>query len=241
MKRHSLREHVGRAEVVLINPMHDRVAGAPNPAVPLGLEYMKQRLRENGFSAEVINLDCEPPGGARGRPAAAQRGATFRPLDAATLEARKRRVTDRRERWWLDFEAALRAPAPKLVGVSMVTPQFHAAATAARVARETIPGVRVVAGGIHPTVMPEDVLSTGLFDAVAVGEGENTILGLARLFVRGEGGLEDIDGICFLRDGAPARTRPVALIEDLDSLGFPERDCIVPPGARLATAGYSRH
>lgn len=230
-------KNIGRADVVLVNPMFNRVSGAAELNVPLGLEYMKQALREAGFAAEVLNLDYH--GSGPGRPSAARGPGAGWVLTDSVLDGRKRRVEDRREQWWLEYEAALRLLSPKMVGIGMVTPQYHAAAMAARIAREIVPGVRVVAGGIHPTVMPEEVLLSGLFDAAAISEGERTIVRLARHFIRGEGVLEDIDGICYMRNGATVKTEPVELIEDLDSLNFPARDCIVPPLGRLTTAKYS--
>lgn len=79
----------------------------------------------------------------------------------------------------------------------------------------------IVAGGPHANSLPAEVLENGA-DIVAIGEGEETIVELAEYFL-GNKSLNSIVGVCFKdRDGkffyAPKRK----LIEDLDSIPFPD-------------------
>lgn len=81
--------------------------------------------------------------------------------------------------------------------------------------------VPIVAGGPHANALPEEVLGRGV-DIVAIGEGEETILDLARYFL-GKTDLENIKGICFKdKNGAALYTPPRMLIKDLDSIPFPD-------------------
>jgi len=79
----------------------------------------------------------------------------------------------------------------------------------------------LVAGGPLPTSDPEEFLSS--FDAVAMGEGEQTMLELVHAVQEGEG-LANVPGIAFKEKGevrfAPARP----FIEDLDKVPFPSRE-----------------
>jgi len=224
-------------DVLLVNPPFNRVFGAAHYTLPLGLEYMKSALEAAGFRTVICNLDYDERE-LRGKRILKKPREEWS-INEEILARRKEMVQDTSTGWWVDFRKVLAEFNPGLVGIGMVTPQFHAAETAARVARETLPGAAIVTGGIHPTVMPEDTLSTGVFDAAAVSEGERTIIELARLFLREEGSIESVPGICFSHGGEIVRTPPVELVEDLDSLEFPAKECVVPPDMKPVSPKYS--
>lgn len=104
-----------------------------------------------------------------------------------------------------------------LVGISALTSMIEDAAELGRSIKETSPETMVIAGGPHPTVDPEHTLSTGAFDAVVVGEAEET---LPRLIESGLQ-LEGQPGVCYLDDGEVVKNEPAAAIRDLDALPFP--------------------
>lgn len=58
---------------------------------------------------------------------------------------------------------------PDLVAVSFMSYDRRQALAVARFSKQM--GIQVIAGGVHPTFLPKDVVSTGLFDAVVVGDG----------------------------------------------------------------------
>jgi anaerobic magnesium-protoporphyrin IX monomethyl ester cyclase len=115
------------------------------------------------------------------------------------------------------YRQKLRSMRPTHVGVTFTTPLWSEAVQLARIAKEELPGVVTVAGGVHATTLPDSVLADGAFDMAAIGEGERTLVEICR-------GLPpaDIDGIAFREaDGSVTTTRPRALIEDLDELPLP--------------------
>jgi anaerobic magnesium-protoporphyrin IX monomethyl ester cyclase len=98
---------------------------------------------------------------------------------AAELNARGHRAT------LLDLEvvpggaetlaAVLAAERPGLVGFSVVTPHVPGAALLATVARRTLPGAFLIAGGPHATALPADLLDEiPELDACCVGEGDES-------------------------------------------------------------------
>lgn len=109
-----------------------------------------------------------------------------------------------------------------LVGVSALTSMIGDAADVARVVRESSPATMVVAGGPHPTVAPEHTLSLGVFDAVMVGEGEETLPQLVESGLR----LGDQPGIAYLADGEMVRNDPAEVVADLDALPNPAWDLL---------------
>lgn len=103
-----------------------------------------------------------------------------------------------------------------LVGITATTPLIANALEIARALKAEFPSVPIILGGVHPTVLPEEVLAEPSVDVVVRGEGERTLCELAA-----EKPLEEVDGISYRRDGEIVHNPDAAMIEDLDSLPFP--------------------
>jgi anaerobic magnesium-protoporphyrin IX monomethyl ester cyclase len=70
------------------------------------------------------------------------------------------------------LKASIEKSAPDLIGFSVFTGNYAWALKWAKVCKEIYPSVPIVFGGIHPTALPEEVLSNECVDAVVVGDGE---------------------------------------------------------------------
>ncbi|MFQ5525112.1 MAG: B12-binding domain-containing radical SAM protein [Thermoanaerobaculia bacterium] len=130
--------------------------------------------------------------------------------------------------------ARVRAKAPDLLALSLTSRQWLRG-------RELVAAIRaqvdmpVIAGGLHPTFSPEEVLSRPGFDYVCLGEGEAAMLDfVTALAQRGEKGTRrqiepgELDNI-WVRGGPRPRLR--APIEPLDRIAFLARDLLnEPPG-----------
>ncbi len=79
----------------------------------------------------------------------------------------------------------------------------------------------LVVGGPLPSWSPESFL--GLFDIVAVGEGELTMIEIADCLSRGIG-FSNVKGIVYRKGNQTVYTSSRDFIEDLDSLAFPFRE-----------------
>jgi anaerobic magnesium-protoporphyrin IX monomethyl ester cyclase len=81
--------------------------------------------------------------------------------------------------------------------------------------------VPIVWGGPHPTIVPEQTLSNDFVDIIALSEGEETVVELARA-LRGSGldprGLSGILGIGYRDGGRAILTGPRPFIKNLDGL-----------------------
>jgi len=82
------------------------------------------------------------------------------------------------------------------------------------------PDKKVIIGGIHSTVMYEQILDRYPFITVILGEGEITVSEL----IEGRKALKDIDGIAFNHNGRIIKNKERALIENLDELPFPKHE-----------------
>ncbi len=103
-----------------------------------------------------------------------------------------------------------------LVGITATTPLIDNALEIARLLKAEWPGVTMVLGGVHPTVLPEEVLQESAVDLVVRGEGENT---LREIVARKP--WEEIAGVSFRREQAIVHNPPRELIAELDSLPLP--------------------
>jgi len=111
---------------------------------------------------------------------------------------------------------------PAVVGFSVITPNYPVARRQVRALKERFPHIRVIAGGLHATLFPEDLLLDGA-DAVVLGEGESVIVELVSRLGRGAD-LSDLPGLVFRRgSGDVVRTSGWSQIARLDELPFVDR------------------
>ncbi|MBA3066768.1 B12-binding domain-containing radical SAM protein [bacterium] len=87
-----------------------------------------------------------------------------------------------------------------IIGFSVMTSQLPHAVELSRFLKTDYPGIRIIWGGVHPTLFPEEVLKMGLVDFVCIGEGEYTLLELISA-LKSESDFRNINGLGFLRDG----------------------------------------
>lgn len=80
-----------------------------------------------------------------------------------------------------------------------------------------------VIGGIHATLAPDEVLATGLFDAVCIGEGEDPLLDLCRRLRKGSS-YRDIKNLWVKDSDGTVKNGLRPLRDNLDELPFPDRD-----------------
>lgn len=65
---------------------------------------------------------------------------------------------------------------PQVVGFTAVTPTYYNAVQLAQSIREHHPEIKLLLGGIHATIAPEECVQSLAFDCVIVGEGEITVV-----------------------------------------------------------------
>lgn len=123
---------------------------------------------------------------------------------------------------------------PDLLALSLTTRQWlrTKALVAALQAEIDLP---VVAGGLHPTFSPEQVLAADGFDAVCLGEGEEALSDLLEALEAGVSwdDLPDLDNLQLTGRPRPKLRPPVA---DLDSLPFLARDFLDEPAGVVHVA-----
>lgn len=118
---------------------------------------------------------------------------------------------------WDNLADRLRSYGPReIIGITATTSLIGNAMALARMARAEFPQALIVLGGVHPTVLPEEVLAEPCVDLVVRGEGELTMLEIVSGVV-----IPTIKGISF-RDGERfVHTPDRPLVSNLDDLAPP--------------------
>jgi len=124
----------------------------------------------------------------------------------------------------LEFDA-------KLVGIYILSAYFLDAQDLIKKLKSK--NLKVMIGGSHPSFMPEFTLEKTKGDFIVIGEAEHTVGELVNAFESGKP-VEDVAGV-YTKNTKKILQRP--LIEDLDSLPFPDWEQIDPRKYKKAPHG----
>ncbi len=105
---------------------------------------------------------------------------------------------------------------PDLVAITTATNDLEYAKHIANLLKKTLK-TPILAGGYHPTLAPEETIQ--YFDMICIGEGEHAILELANNPKK-----TNIKNIWFKKGNKIIKNPTRPLIENLDSLPFPDRE-----------------
>ncbi|HNW38883.1 MAG TPA: radical SAM protein [Candidatus Omnitrophota bacterium] len=136
------------------------------------------------------------------------------------------------ELWDLTFHAGdfkkyllekLQRGQPDIIGFSVNSFSFGSGLEIARFIKQLYPKIIFLWGGIHPTLMPAEVIRHPLVDVLCVGEGE--IAALEYLDRVEQGKLPDVGGIWYKDSGGGVHSGPPrAFYEHIDDLPLPNWD-----------------
>jgi len=115
--------------------------------------------------------------------------------------------------------AYLKEECPDFVGISTTTSSFLDGVRLAKAAKEILPSVQVVFGGVHVSALRDQLLRDyPVIDYGVVGEGEETL----RELVESDGaGLRSIEGLIFREKGEVVFNGMRTRLLDMDTLPFP--------------------
>ncbi|MFC1965897.1 B12-binding domain-containing radical SAM protein [Chloroflexota bacterium] len=165
--------------------------------VPLNLLYISAVLRQIGYDTKVFEL---------------------------TKYLRKNGIVNPLKRILKDFSEFLDYYQPDIVGFSVMTVGYNLTKEMAYVVKNK--GIKVIFGGIHPTIMPEQTIAENFVDFICVGEGEIACVNFLSKYFGGED-YTHVKGV-WTKDenGEIYRNDIEQLVADLDSIPFPDRDAL---------------
>jgi radical SAM superfamily enzyme YgiQ (UPF0313 family) len=122
-----------------------------------------------------------------------------------------------------DFHGAVLAWKPDVIGIYATTGQETWAYRHIAAWKKELPHLKTVMGGPHPSFDAEVLRDAEFVDAIVKAEAEYAMLDLVNAWEANRS-IELIPNVGFLRDGAPWVNPIRPVIQDLDSLPFPDVD-----------------
>ncbi len=115
-------------------------------------------------------------------------------------------------------ESYLKQQKPDIIGIYVDTIMFNDAIKVIKIAKKL--DIFTIAGGPHPTILPETIIE--YVDVVARGEGEEIIIDI----IKNLNNLEKVNGIWYKENNKIIKNPPKEPIKDMDKIEFPSRDII---------------
>lgn len=125
------------------------------------------------------------------------------------------------DKWQENLKNIIISKKPRYVGLSCVTPLIKECQTIASYIKSIDKNIKIIVGGPHPTVLPEETAQLAEFDIIVIGEGEFTISEILE-----SGDLSGVRGIIYKENNKLIKTEPREINMDLDQLPWPTYDLI---------------
>lgn len=213
--------------ILLIEPPFFRFKGANSDIFPIGLGYIASLLHKNGYWVRVYN------------------GEQFSEYEATTVVSYNDLVEshnkfihglqDDSHPIWQEVERSIKKYNPTILGMGTTTTKMRSALKIAAIAKRMNPNIKVVIGGLHSTILPEDILKSNDVDYAVRGEGEITFLELVQALEKGAP-ISKIQGLSYKDTaGKQINTSDRSFLEDLDELPFPDKNLIIEEQKAKAT------
>lgn len=111
---------------------------------------------------------------------------------------------------------------PDIICFTSASSEYNFVREIAKYIKETYPRIHLIIGGPHPTLNPESVIKDD-FDSLCIGEGEYPFLELAEA-LREKKSIKNIKNLWVKEKGKTYKNKTRKFLQDLDSLGFPDRE-----------------
>jgi radical SAM superfamily enzyme YgiQ (UPF0313 family) len=111
---------------------------------------------------------------------------------------------------------------PDLICFSVITDNYQWALKLARIIKKNFE-IPIIFGGIHATSVPEEVISHDFIDFAIMGEGEEALVELVKCLEKNKD-YTRIKNLVFRKNNKIIKNEVRNLIEDLDSLPFPDKE-----------------
>ncbi|HHT9138679.1 MAG TPA: B12-binding domain-containing radical SAM protein [Candidatus Wunengus sp. YC60] len=160
-----------RSDVILISPENRKNQIYP----PFALLFLSSCLEANGISTKIIDIKSEP----------------------MSLFQQIRAPNESKEIYFKTIRDTIKSDSPLLVGLTCYTSEYNSVMEVAKIIKETT-NTKVVVGGVHATIMPQDFLFKGSpVDFVIIGDGETPLLRLCESIKNKNGSYRQTTGIAY--------------------------------------------
>ena len=196
-------------KVLLAYPPHYRLKGFSQNSIPLGVCYLGAELERHGHEVRILNAEHTKEGHYHHN----KPDEWSKEIEAFT-EYRKRDF--REHEVWKMIRNEIETFQPDVLGLTVRSSVVSSSIHFAKIAKELHNDIVTVFGGPHPTVLPEEMLSSPVVDFAVRGEGEKTLLELVEA-LEGKRRFSIIPGLSYKEDGQIINNhdRPLLPIDDI--------------------------
>ncbi len=184
---------------------------------PLGIGSISGVLQKNGYDTKVFDTAYYPECGND------QEEAVYRiktGMSPPTSKQELMRIKDRKTDLFEDLYRCIKDFNPDLIGISLIDASYYIIGKSIiAFVKSRFPEIFMIAGGVFPTLRPDELLSDTFVDAVCVGEGEECLVELSDSIISNKINT-DIKGIWF-RNNNKIIKNPIRLPIDIAELPIP--------------------
>ncbi len=205
-------------KILLMNPPWYRLQNASLIHYPPGLAYIGAALEESGRKPIIWNIDNDPAY------ATVIGGTSILDTDELTQNYTIyiKNLEDLSGPVWDDVRDKIKMFDPDILGITVYSATYRSALNVAKVAKEVKPDIKIIFGGIHPTIDTKNVIAEDVVDYVVFGEGEVTVCELVDIIEKDEAPV-DVPGVAYKLNNEIIINSKREYIQDLDSLPLPGR------------------
>lgn len=132
------------------------------------------------------------------------------------------------------FLTLLKEQKPDVVGFNVLTQNRTSTFHLIKILHQKYPSIRILIGGMHATVMYEQIIKRFPFVVAVLGEGEITAGEVLDKFKYNRS-LRTVAGIAYCSNHKIIKTKDRELIKDLDTLPFPKHEAFFTPERTIAS------
>jgi len=114
---------------------------------------------------------------------------------------------------------------PDVIGMTAMTFNMPTIIQVAEIAKQVDANIKIILGGPHVFIYPQETMNIGVVDFLILGEGEITFTELINT-INSNGDLHNIKGLVFKENNKVIINELAEPLKDLDSLPFPARHLI---------------
>lgn len=174
---------------------------------PVALLYLAGHLQKHSIPTKIVDITLDQ---------VVKNKKFFKNIDQQLIDVELKIITQ------------IKKHKPKLIGITCYTPEYEEVLLLARKIKNILPKSKIVVGGIHPTLYPDELLlePKSPIDYEVIGEGEETLLELSKYILSKIGTKNKIKGIVYLKNKNVVKTLFRPLNSNLDFISHPAYELI---------------
>ena len=189
--------------------------------IPINISYLSAAVKEAGFSTCLFDTSFYAEQEGVELEKKKEEAGIFMPVDYASIG-----VHLKHDDLFKDFLDAVENEKPQLIAFSVFSQAKFQNFDMANAVKEKFPDIPIVMGGIHVNVEPEEVFKHSKTDYICLGEGEETLVELAKCLATGKD-TTNIQNLAITVNGV-IQKNPLRPTQHLDELPFPDWDLFQP-------------